>query len=193
MTYPPQQPGAGPYGPPPGPYGPQGQPGQYGPPSPYGYVGPPPPPSRRRTGLVVGAAIGVLVLVGAGVGAYYLFLRPNNAQAGGNASPQQVVAGFAQSYTSLAHTLSTDDLARVKGYLCTTDQQAMQVIYDHQKALHDTDRSFAMRASDARVTGTQGTFMIVIVDRGTSSRPRVGKLVRQSQGWLVCDTVSPPG
>lgn len=136
--------------------------------------------------------VAVLVLIGAGIGAYLVFFRPTGAQAAGNTDPQQVVAGFAQSYTSLAHTLSTGDLARVKGYLCTSDQQAMQVIYDHQKALNDTDRSFSMRASDTRVTGTQGTFTIVITDQGTSSRPRVGKLVRQNQGWLVCDTVSPP-
>jgi len=143
--------------------------------------------------LVVGTVIAVLVLVGAGTGAYLVFFRPSGTAAAGNTDPQQVVAGFAQSYTSLAHTLSTDDLARVKGYLCPTDQQAMQVIYDHQKALHNTDSSFSMRASDARVAGSQGTFQIVITDRGTSSRAHVGKLVRQNQDWLVCDTVSPPG
>lgn len=141
---------------------------------------------------MLAAAIGVLVLVGAGVGAYYLFFRPGAGQAGGNTNPQQVVSGFAQSYTSLAHTLSTDDLARVKGYLCSGDQQAMQVIYDHQKALHSTDNSFSMHASDPKITGTHGTFVIVITDQGSSSRPRVGQLVRQDQGWLVCDTVAPP-
>src|SRR6266568_3405015 len=190
MTYPPRRPG--PYGPT-GSYGPGGSaPDPYGPPPgyrpPYSYVGPPPPP-RRRTGLVVGIVIAVLVLIGAGAGAYYLFFRASDTQTGANATPQQVASGFAHAYTSLAHTLSADDLARVDGYLCAKDQGAMRVIYDHQKNTNSTDRSFSMRASQVSVQGVTGTFQIVVTASGGASEPRRGKLVRQDQRWLVCDTV----
>ncbi|MEU8701281.1 hypothetical protein AB0C61_27230 [Streptomyces sp. NPDC048680] len=92
MTTPPPQPPQGPYGAPQGPYGPPPQPqqnpyGQQNPqhqqspyaqqpapgPQPYGYPqGPPPafgfpqapPPRKKRTGLIVGAAVGALVVAG---------------------------------------------------------------------------------------------------------------------------------
>lgn len=136
--------------------------------------------------------IAVVVLIGAGIGAYYVFFHEGDQQAAANTSPQQVVSGFAQAYTSLAHTLSANDLAKVKGYLCAADQQAMQVIYDHQKSLNSTDSSFSMRTSGLAIGGERGTFQFVIVEQGTASPPRVGTLVRQNQSWLVCDTVSPP-
>jgi hypothetical protein len=142
--------------------------------------------------LVVGIVLAVVVLVGAGIGAYYVFFRSGGQQSVANSDPQEVVSGFAAAYTSLAHTLSSADLARVKGYLCTADQQAMQVIYDHQKSLNSTDRSFSMRTSGLATDGDRGTFQFVITDQGTASRPRTGKLVRQNQSWLVCDTVAAP-
>lgn len=100
MTQQISQPGqpAAPYPPPPGPYVPAPpQPRQYGAPTnPYGqqpapqYPGPQPPagppappygygeptapaPGKRRTGLIVGAVVGVLVLAGLAVGAVFLF------------------------------------------------------------------------------------------------------------------------
>jgi hypothetical protein len=183
MAYPPQQPGS--YGS----YDPGGS-APYGAPPPLGYVGPPPP--RRRTGLVVGIVIGAVVLIGAGTGAYYLFFRADTGRPGADATPAQVVSGFAQSYTSLAHTLSTDDLARVRTFLCAKDQDAVQVIYDHQKGANGVDASFSMRASGVTVKGDGGTFVIVIDDRGRASAPHRGNLVRQNQRWLVCDTLFPP-
>jgi hypothetical protein len=142
---------------------------------------------------VIGIVIAVVVLVGAGTGAYYLFFRHGDSPAGtANATPQQVVSGFAQAYTSLAHTLATDDLAKVDSYLCAADQSAMQVIYQHQKGTNSTDASFSMRTSDVSVQGAKGTFLIVISDVGGASAPRQGNLVRQNQRWLVCHTVAPP-
>src|SRR6266702_7182328 len=191
MTYPPQQPQPhgpqGPYGPPnPNPYGPppQGPYGQqqpmpygqqqsygqqqlYGQPPPYGYVGPPGygQPPKKRTGLVVGIVIAVVVAIGAGIGAYFVFFHNGgNGRNSANATPQQVITGFAQSYTSLAHTLSTDDLARVKTYLCAKDQTAVQAIYDHEKAANGADQTFVMTASGAATTGNAGTFTVVIKD-----------------------------
>lgn len=91
MTQQISQPGqpAAPYGPPAGPYVPipryEQQPApQYGPPQPpaappappygYGYGRPTAPaPKQRRTGLIVGAIIGVVVLAGLAVGAIFLF------------------------------------------------------------------------------------------------------------------------
>lgn len=181
MAYPPQQPGSyGSYDP--------GGPAADGS---LGYVGPPRP--RRRTGLVAGIVIGAVVLIGAGTGAYYLFFRTGTGQPGADATPAQVVSGFAQSYTSLAHTLSADDLARVRTFLCAKDQEAVQVIYDHQKGTNGADTSFSMRASGVTVKGDAGTFVIVIDDRGRTSAPHRGSLVRQNQRWLVCDTLFPPG
>ncbi|HET9140498.1 hypothetical protein [Actinophytocola sp.] len=101
MTYPPQPPGGGPYGPqqPPGPYGqqPQGpygpQPGPYGPPQPDPYGGqqpgpdpygpptpyqglggfpPPPPPKKNNTMIIVVVVVAVLVLGGAAATIYFL-------------------------------------------------------------------------------------------------------------------------
>jgi hypothetical protein len=187
MTYPPQQPG---------PYGPPGQVDPYGPfgqQMPGGYVGPPGygQSPKKRTGLVVGIVIAVVVLVGAGIGGYYLFFRKAGAD-NANATPQQVVSGFAQSYTSLAHTLSTDDLARVKTYLCAKDQDAVQAIFDHEKSTNGKDTSFSMRADSVTTTGDSGTFMLTISEAGTTSPPHKGTLVRQNAQWLVCNTLSTP-
>jgi hypothetical protein len=142
--------------------------------------------------LVVGIVLGVVVLIGAGIGAYYVFFHKGGQQAIANASPQQVVIGFARAYTSLAHTLSPGDLAKVNGYLCAADQQAMQVIYDHQRSGNSADSSFSIRTSGLTVDGERGTFRFVTVEAGTASSPRVGTLVRQNQSWLVCDTVVAP-
>jgi Tfp pilus assembly protein PilE len=192
-----------PYEPSPGqpPYGYGEPPGGYaGPPGSYGgqqggYVGPPgygpPPQPRKRTGLVVGVVIGVLVLVGAGIGAYFVFFA-KSGQNSANATPQQVVTGFAQSYTSLAHSLSTDDLTKVKSYLCATDQTAVQAIYDHEKSANGADKTFTMTASNAATTGTTGSFTLVITDHGNKPESHKGNLVRQNSQWLVCNTLSTP-
>ena len=68
---------APPYGPPPQPaYGPPPQPA-YGPPPPpyppYNYGEPTAPPRRRRTGLIIGAVVGVVVIAGLVVGGLLLF------------------------------------------------------------------------------------------------------------------------
>jgi hypothetical protein len=205
-------PNPNPYGPPPqGPYGsqqptPYGQPppGQQPPygqppygqqPPPYGYVGPPGygQPPKKRTGLVVGIVIAVVVAIGAGIGAYFVFFHNGgNGRNSANATPQQVATGFAQSYTSLAHTLSTDDLAKVKTYLCAKDQTAVQAIYDHEKAANGADQTFVMTASGAATTGNTGTFTVVIKDRSNQPVSHKGSLVRQNSQWLVCNTLSSP-
>ncbi|HEX4701346.1 MAG TPA: hypothetical protein VH352_04390 [Pseudonocardiaceae bacterium] len=199
MTYPPQPPGPGPgpYGPPPGQADPFGQQSfaqqQYEQQMPGGYVGSPGygQPPKKRTGLVVGIVIAVVVLVGAGVGGYFLFFHKNTAGTA-NATPQQVVSGFAQSYTSLAHTLSIDDLAKVKTYLCAKDQDAVQAIFDHEKGTNGKDTSFSMRADRVTTTGDGGTFMLTISEAGNTSPPHKGTLVRQNAQWLVCNTLSTP-
>lgn len=98
MTYPPQQPGpygSGPYGQPAGGYGqqPDGygqqpnqpgygqqQPGYSTPPGGFGqpgYGGPPgfggPPPKKTRTGLIIGLVVALVVILGGGAGAYFVF------------------------------------------------------------------------------------------------------------------------
>jgi hypothetical protein len=167
----------------------------YGQPPPYGYVGPPGygPPPKKRTGLVVGVVIAVLVAIGAGVGAYLVFFHHGgNGQNSANATPQQVATGFAQSYTSLAHSRSTDDLAKVKTYLCAKDQTAVQAIYDHEKAVNGADQTFTMTASAAATTGTTGTFTVMIKDHSNQPVSHKGSLLRQNSRWLVCDTLSTP-
>ena len=173
---------------------PYGQPPPYGYGEPPGYVGPPgygPPQRKKRTGLVIGVVIGVIVLVGAGIGAYFVFFH-QSGQNSANATPQQVVTGFAQSYTSLAHSLSTDDLTKVKSYLCATDQTAVQAVYDHEKSANGADRTFTMTASGATTTGTTGSFTLVITDHGNQPESHKGGLVRQNSRWLVCNTLATP-
>lgn len=197
---PPQGQAGPPYGPPGQPvaYGqppPYGQPQSYEQPQPYGYVGPPGygQPPKKRTGLIVGIVIAVVVLVGVGVGAYFAFFaKAGNGQNSANATPQQVVAGFAQSYTSLAHSLSTDDLAKVKSYLCAKDQAAVQAIYDHEKSSNGADKTFTMTASGTATTGTTGTFTLVIIDHGNQPQSHKGSMVRQNSQWLVCNTLATP-
>jgi hypothetical protein len=174
---------------------PYGQPPPYGyAEPPPGYVGPPgygPPQRKRRTGLVVGVVLAVVVLIGAGIGAYFVFFH-QSGQNSANATPQQVVTGFAQSYTSLAHSLSTDDLAKVKSYLCATDQTAVQAIYDHEKSANGADKTFTMTASGAATSGTTGSFTLKITDHGNQPEPHKGGLVRQNSRWLVCNTLATP-
>lgn len=141
---------------------------------------------------MIGITLGVLLLIGAGIGAYYVLFHRDDTAAARNTDPAAVVRGFVTAYTSLAHTLSTADLTTVDGYLCPTDQAAMRTIYDHQKALHSADPSFSMRASDVAVSGAAGTFLITVTDQGSTTAPRQGRLVRQDGGWLVCDTVATP-
>ncbi|HEY3609504.1 MAG TPA: hypothetical protein VGL06_18525 [Pseudonocardiaceae bacterium] len=172
------------------------QPQPYAQPQPYGYVGPPgygQPTRKKRTGLIVGIVIAVVVLIGGGIGAYFVFFaNSGNGQNSANATPQQVVAGFAQSYTSLAHSLSTDDLAKVKSYLCAKDQAAVQAIYDHEKSANGADKTFTMTASGAATTGTTGTFTLVITDHGNQPVSHKGSMVRQNSQWLVCNTLATP-
>ncbi|HVV23241.1 MAG TPA: hypothetical protein VHF06_27660 [Pseudonocardiaceae bacterium] len=189
------------------PYGQPGQypqyglpPGQFGQPDPYGQPPPgtpgylPPgyvpmdaqgggPPRRSRTGLIIGLVV-ALVVVGAGIGAYFLFFTKSDQQ-----EADDVVTGFAQSYTSLAHSMSTGDLAKVKTYLCTKDQQAVQSIYDDEKQNGGADTSFSMTTSNTMVTGGTGTFNVVIKDKDGSPQTHKGKLVKQNDKWLVCDTL----
>jgi hypothetical protein len=73
----------------------------------------------------------VVVAVGAGTAAYLLFFHKSSAEA---LSPDQVVSGFAQSYTALAHSMSATDLTRAKVYLCDKDQVALQGIYDRERS-----------------------------------------------------------
>jgi hypothetical protein len=179
-----------------------GQPPSYEPPpsyqqpQPYGYVGPPgygQPPRKKRTGLIVGIVIAVVVLIGGGIGAYFVFfVKGGNGQNSANATPEQVVAGFAQSYTSLAHSLSADDLAKVKSYLCAKDQAAVQAIYDHEKNANGADKTFTMTASGAATTGTTGTFSLMITDHGNQPVSHKGRMVRQNSQWLVCNTLATP-
>ena len=80
MTYPPaQQPGPEPWQ---GAYGPQqpGGSGQPGFPAPGGYGGFPPPPRKKRTALIIGLVIGlVVVLAGGGTGLYFLLSDKGNS------------------------------------------------------------------------------------------------------------------
>jgi hypothetical protein len=185
---------------------PYGRPGQFGQPQPFaappidlaaqqpGYL--PPgyraadelPPPRRRTGLVVGLVIAVVVAVGAGTGAYLLLFHKSGTEA---LSPDDVVSGFAQSYTSLAHSMSPGDLSKAKVYLCAKDQTALQGIYDRERQGGGADASFSLAKAGAVTTkGNAGTFTLVVKDKGAAPETQKGSLVRQGDQWLVCDTLS---
>jgi hypothetical protein len=146
------------------------------------------PPPKRRTGLIVGIVIAVVVAVGAGTGAYLLFFHKSGTEA---LSPDDVVSGFAQSYTALAHSMSAGDLTKAKVYLCAKDQTALQGIYDREKRGGGADASFSLAKSGAVTTnGTTGTFTLVVKDRGSAPETQKGSLVKQDDKWLVCNTLS---
>ena len=72
---------------------PYGQPGQpYGQPMGPGYGQPaywePPKPPKRRTGLIIGLIVALVVLAGGGAGAWYAFNRTAAAGSTGSATPQ---------------------------------------------------------------------------------------------------------
>lgn len=69
---------------------------------PYGQV-PPPQPRKRRTGLVIGAVVAVVVLAGGGIGTYFAV---NHAARTGSASPQAAAA-------KLVADVSDDDILGV--------------------------------------------------------------------------------
>jgi hypothetical protein len=145
-------------------------------------------PRQRRTGLIVGLAVAVVAAVGAGTAAYLLFFHKPNAEA---LSPDQVVSGFAHSYTALAHSMSPADLTRAKVYLCDKDQVALQGIYDHERATGGADSSFSLTTSGPVSTnGNTGTFTLMITDKGAESQHQQGTLAKQNGRWLVCGTLS---
>jgi hypothetical protein len=183
-----------------------GQPGQFGQPGPFGaqpggfgeqqpgYL--PPgyrsadelPPPRRKSGRIVALVIAVVVAVGVGTGAYLLFFHKSGTEA---LSPDDVVTGFAQSYTSLAHSMSAGDLTKAKVYLCAKDQTALQGIYDREKQGGGADSSFSLAKSGAVTTnGSTGSFTLVVKDKGAAPETQKGSLVKQGDKWLVCDTLS---
>jgi hypothetical protein len=86
--------------------------------------------------------------------------------------------------------MSSDDLAKVKPYLCVKDQQALQGIYEHEKANGGADKSFSLTTSGTSTSGDKGTFTLVIKDEGAAPQTDKGSLVRQNDQWLVCDTLS---
>jgi hypothetical protein len=86
--------------------------------------------------------------------------------------------------------MSATDLAKVKKFLCAKDQQAMQGIYDHEKAGGGPDASFSLTASGTRTNGNAGSFTLVIKDKGAAPQTDKGIILKQNDQWLVCDTLS---
>ncbi len=127
----------------------------------------------------------VVLAIGAGIGGYFVFFHKSDQQ-----TADQVVSGFATAYTSLAHSMSPGDLAKVKTYLCTKDQQAVQTIYDNEKQAGGADATFSLTASGTKTNGNVGTFSLVITDKTAQPQKHSGNLVKQGDAWLVCDTLS---
>lgn len=171
-----------------------GQQGQFGQQPGYGAPpGYPPPgfrpvgeeqPKRRRTGLIVTLVI-VLVAVGAGIGGYFVFFHKSDQEVA-----TEAVSGFAQAYTSLAHSMSASDLAKVKTYLCAKDQQAVQSIYESEKQNGGADATFSLTTTGTTTTGNTGTFSLTIKDKDSPPQSHKGNLVKQGDQWLVCNTLS---
>jgi hypothetical protein len=141
-------------------------------------------PKPKRKGLIISLVI-VLVAIGVGIGAYFVFFHKSDQQ-----TADEVVTGFAQAYTSLAHSMSTSDLAKVKTYLCAKDQQAVQAIYNNEKQSGGADSTFSLTTSGTRTSGTVGSFSLTIRDKNSPPQSHEGGLVKQGDQWLVCDTLS---
>jgi hypothetical protein len=161
----PAQPAA-PYGGPPPPYPPQPA---YAPPPPpyppYAYGEPPARPERRRTGLIVGAVVGVVLLAGAIVGALLLF----GSKKLDTAEAQRQIAQLTERQVGVAATgvscpadveVATGTTFRCTG---TVDGQAVSFTVretDDKGNVHiDSDDTFVdvakVEASVARQVGAQ--------------------------------------
>lgn len=152
MTYPPQPPGPGPYGPQ-DPYGqpqygqqpPYGQQPQYGPQAPQtpwsgqqpGYPGGPPPP-QKKTGLIATLIIVAILVIGGGGVAAYLLLGKDDGGGGGTGGDTSTEGGgggqdpraTADAYVDVLQTafnakIDDVDLAPLQDLACADDYKRL--------------------------------------------------------------------
>jgi hypothetical protein len=137
-------------------------PGQYGQPAAYGQqpggFGDFSPPPKKRTGLIVGIVIAVVVLAGVGTGLYFLLGgKSDNAAGGGSgASDQTTPQGTANL---LVGRLNAKDVPGVQSLTCTDyrDQvQGMLQNYDPRMATDADPQVQAIKVTYA-VTGVNAT------------------------------------
>ncbi|GLZ31599.1 hypothetical protein Lesp02_37870 [Lentzea sp. NBRC 105346] len=230
MTYPPQQPG--PYGQQPGPYGQQpygqqpqpgyGQPqpdpyaaqqGPYGQPQPgfqqpFGYGAP--PPKKSRTGLIIGIIVGVLVLVGGGIAAVFVFkddkndtasatssstgsapttssgkpTTSSNSSSGSDSAAKQVAQKFADTFVDGIHAGKIDP-QDFRGVVCDS-------LIKGDARTGKPQTGVKAEVHDVKTSGDKGTFGMklsgAVEDDG---KPRADKdsdykLEKQGGKWYVC-------
>jgi hypothetical protein len=139
----------------------------------------------KHTGRLVGLVIAVVVVVGAGIGSYFVFFRDSGPP------PDQVVAGFVRSYTAIDRNPTQANLTTFYGYLCDTDRKSAEALYGVMVATHDPgDPDVTFSESDLRVTGDQGTFTLKSTEAGKEFVGLVGHVEKQDGKWLVCRTLA---
>jgi hypothetical protein len=171
------QPGQPPYGPPP--YGQT----QYGPP-PYGqpqygqpYYGAQPPKSRRglKIGLIIGGIVLLLCCGAAGVGGFVIYKLGTSPEA---AADQWLDA------------VRTRDFPAAYDLLCAGERDRLtpaefRGMFDGDNAVDSYEVAGPGRSADKR----SEVRVRVTLANGRGPKDGVLVLVRESDGWRVCDTV----
>ena len=191
----PGQPGqTGPYGyPPQGQPGPGGPQGPYGPPPGYDGYGTPPGGPKKRTGLIIGIIVAVVVLIGGGIGAYFLF---------SGSSPDSIAQRAAQLMSeSYGKDVTEYPIDQFREGLCVKDIEALQKRVDSEKKRKETNtRTTTPRSSTAttakfvvkevKAEGETGkvTFERTLSRTGSEDKKQdfTYDLVTEDGDWKIC-------
>jgi hypothetical protein len=184
-----------PYGQPQQPYGQQPNqpqsPGGYPPPAdagygqqPYGY---PAPPKSNKTPLIV--AIVAVVLIGLGVGGYFLF----KGGSGGSGSPTAAVEGF------MSAILDDKDIEKARGFVCAekANEGSASEVQEFQKAMGQLGDSVKFEVTDVKEISNDGStakvgYKVKVSGsfQGQSadqSVPGEITVIKEGGGWKVCE------
>ncbi|SDM20280.1 Rv0361 family membrane protein [Allokutzneria albata] len=191
----PGQPGQpGPYGyPPQGQPGPGGPQGPYGPPPGYEGYGTPPGSPKKRTGLIIGIIVAVVVLVGGGIGAYFLF---------SGSSPDAIAQRAAQLMTeSFGKNVTEYPIEQFREGLCAKDMEVLQSSLEKEQKRQQTNtRTTTPRSTTAstarfvvkevKVEGESGK---AVIERTLSREGSEDKkqdytydLLTENGDWKIC-------
>jgi hypothetical protein len=139
----------------------------------------------RHKGRLIGLVVAVVVVVGAGIGSYFAFIRDPGPR------PNQVVTDFVRSYTAIDRRPTQANLALFYSYLCATDRHSAQGVYGIMVATRQPgDPNVSWSASNLRVTGDHASFTLTSDDAGQREFTATGHVDRQNGKWLICRTLA---
>ncbi len=157
------------------PYGQQGYGYNQDPYAPQGYGGGY-PPQQKRTGLIVGIVIGALVLLlGIGTGAFFLFKGGGDDQSD---SPEEAAKQAVEKFYA---ALIDEDIDEAKKYLCE-DSPAML-----SEDSADVPEGVEVEVGDAEKTSDEAYDVDLTVTANDRESNLVIEVVKEDDEWLVCD------